>query len=112
MFGDVNLKNFLDTTLLALNLVEDSIIRADVTNGDISVTVKFLTGKVVTMSMSSFSTIEDFLQRLQDREGVPPSMARPVFRGTRLDVLNSRTTFQELGIVDGSVINVVLNLRG
>jgi hypothetical protein len=26
--------------------------------------------------------------------------------------LNSRTTFQELGIVDGSVINVVLNLRG
>jgi len=107
-FGELNLKDNLPTILEDIGLTEESIVVVN-NPSDISVIVRTLTGKNITMNMNPLSTINDFKQKYQDHEGIPPDMVVPIFNGKSL---NDDTTIGEHDIVDGSKIIVLLKLRG
>jgi ubiquitin C len=70
--------------------------------------VMTLTGKSITLGVDSTDTVEDVMQQICDREGIPPDQQRLIFMGKQLDV----NTMAENGMLDNAVIHLVLRLRG
>lgn len=51
----------------------------------------------------------DFLERVEEKEGIPPAQQRLIFSGKQL---NDDKKVQEYRIMAGSVLHLVLALRG
>lgn len=51
--------------------------------------VKTLTGKTITISFNSYTTVNELKLKIQDKDGVPPDQQRIVFAGKELE--NGRT---------------------
>ena len=71
--------------------------------------VKTLTGKEVELDVEVSDTIVRIKERMEEKEGIPPIQQRLIFGGKQMPVV---TTAKDYNIEGGSVIHMVLALRG
>ena len=71
--------------------------------------VKTLTGKEIEIDIEPTDTIERIKERVEEKEGIPPVQQRLIFAGKQM---NDEKTAKEYNIEGGSVLHLVLALRG
>lgn len=71
--------------------------------------MKTLTGKEVEIDIEPNDTIERIKQRVEEKEGIPPIQQRLIYGGKQM---NDEKTAREYNIEGGSVLHLVLALRG
>ena len=71
--------------------------------------VKTLTGKEIEIDIEPTDTIERIKERVEEKEGIPPVQQRLIFAGKQM---NDEKTAREYNIEGGSVLHLVLALRG
>merc|ERR1719245_1759915 len=83
--------------------------RKYVKGGAFEIMVKTLTGKSIPLIVKSGNTVSELKCMIQDSEGVPPDQQRIVFAGYQME---DRKTLGDFNICAGSVVHLVLRLRG
>ena len=71
--------------------------------------VKTLTGKEVELDVEVSDTIVRIKERMEEKEGIPPVQQRLIFGGKQM---HDEKTAKDYNIEGGSVIHMVLALRG
>nr|CAH8842094.1 unnamed protein product [Trichobilharzia regenti] len=71
--------------------------------------VKTLTGKEIEIDIEQTDKVERIKERIEEKEGIPPQQQRLIFSGKQM---NDEKLVQEYKIQGGSVIHLVLSLRG
>ncbi|MBW0506082.1 hypothetical protein O181_045797 [Austropuccinia psidii MF-1] len=73
------------------------------------INVKTLTGKEIALEVESDYQISAVKEKIEEKEGIPPSQQRLIFGGKQLA---DDKTLKELGIENSSTLHLVLALRG
>lgn len=69
-----------------------------------------LTGKKFTLDdVYPDTKVRDLKQRIQNREGIPPDMQRPIYMGKEI---TDNQTVAECGISENTSLHLILRLRG
>uniref|UniRef100_A0AC34QQA9 NEDD8 n=1 Tax=Panagrolaimus sp. JU765 TaxID=591449 RepID=A0AC34QQA9_9BILA len=71
--------------------------------------VKTLTGKEIELDVEPTDKIERIKEKVEEKEGIPPAQQRLIFAGKQM---NDDKTCEDYKIVGGSVLHLVLALRG
>ena len=71
--------------------------------------VKTLTGKEIEVDIESNTKVEVIKERVEEKEGIPPTQQRLIFSGKQMSDEKTATDYK---IQAGSVIHLVLALRG
>jgi len=71
--------------------------------------VKTLTGKEIELDIDADDKISRIKEKVEEQSGVPPQQQRLIFSGRQMADDKSANEF---GIVAGSVLHLVLALRG
>merc|ERR1739845_86337 len=77
--------------------------------GGIMIKVKTLTGKEIEIDIELTDTVERIKERVEEKEGIPPVQQRLIFAGKQM---NDEKTAKDYNIEGGSVLHLVLALRG
>merc|ERR1711904_261026 len=77
--------------------------------GGIMIKVKTLTGKEIEIDIELSDSIERIKERVEEKEGIPPIQQRLIFAGRQM---NDEKTAKDYNIEGGSVLHLVLALRG
>jgi hypothetical protein len=77
--------------------------------GGIMIKVKTLTGKEIEIDIELTDTVERIKERVEEKEGIPPVQQRLIFAGKQM---NDDKTAKDYNIEGGSVLHLVLALRG
>lgn len=76
---------------------------------DMLIKVKTLTGKEIEIDIEPKDKVTRIKERVEEKEGIPPPQQRLIFGGKQM---NDEKTAQDFGIEGGSVLHLVLALRG
>lgn len=71
--------------------------------------VKTLTGKEIELDIEPNDKVERIKQKVEEKEGIPPPQQRLIFGGKQM---NDEKSASDYKIVGGSVLHLVLALRG
>jgi ubiquitin len=71
--------------------------------------MKTMDGKIITVRVSPFETIETLKLKVQEEDGVPPEQQRLIFCGK---VLADHVRVIDYNIANGSTLHIALQLRG
>lgn len=77
--------------------------------GGMTIKVKTLTGREIEIDIEPTDTVERIKERVEEKEGIPPIQQRLIFAGKQM---NDDKTAKEYNIEGGSVLHLVLALRG
>ena len=108
------LDSALSTHLSGFDVDADGMIRMRVARvgglrGGTMIKVKTLTGKDIEIDIEPGDTIERIKERVEEKEGIPPVQQRLIFAGKQM---NDEKTARDYNIEGGSVLHLVLALRG
>merc|ERR1712071_124494 len=76
---------------------------------DMLIKVKTLTGKEIEIDIEPTDKVERIKERVEEKEGIPPPQQRLIFSGKQM---NDDRTASEYKVSGGSVLHLVLALRG
>ncbi|GLJ51513.1 hypothetical protein SUGI_1095010 [Cryptomeria japonica] len=97
-------------TLADYNIQKESTLHLVLRlRGGLSIKVKTLTGKEVEIDIEPTDTIERIKELVEQREGIPPLQQKLIYGGKQL---NDEKTVEDYGLEGGSVLHLVLALRG
>uniref|UniRef100_A0A915DQ33 Ubiquitin-like protein NEDD8 n=1 Tax=Ditylenchus dipsaci TaxID=166011 RepID=A0A915DQ33_9BILA len=71
--------------------------------------VKTLTGKEIELDVDASDRVERVKEKIEEKEGIPPPQQRLIFSGKQMA---DDKTVAEYKVVAGSVLHLVLALRG
>ena len=71
--------------------------------------VRTLTGKEIEIDIELTDNVERIKERVEEKEGIPPVQQRLIFSGKQM---NDDKTAKDYNIEGGSVLHLVLALRG
>lgn len=71
--------------------------------------VKTLTGKEIEIDIEPTDKVERIKERVEEKEGIPPQQQRLIYSGKQM---NDEKTAADYKILGGSVLHLVLALRG
>ncbi|XP_003746973.1 NEDD8 [Galendromus occidentalis] len=71
--------------------------------------VKTLTGKEIEIDIEPTDKVERIKERVEEKEGIPPAQQRLIFSGKQM---NDDKTASDYKVTGGSVLHLVLALRG
>ncbi|ARF12466.1 hypothetical protein Klosneuvirus_6_28 [Klosneuvirus KNV1] len=76
---------------------------------DITIYLKTMTNKNLTLTCPKTTTIKSIKQWLQDREGIPTSMGIFIYSGAKLE---DGDTLEKYDIQNNDTISIILKMRG
>ena len=77
--------------------------------GGTMIKVRTLTGKEIEIDIDLTDTMQRVKERVEEKEGIPPVQQRLIFAGKQM---NDDKTAKDYNIEGGSVLHLVLALRG
>ncbi|KAI3866174.1 hypothetical protein MKX03_008778 [Papaver bracteatum] len=97
-------------TLADYNIQKESTLHLVLRlRGGTMIKVKTLTGKEIEIDIEPIDTIDRIKERVEEKEGIPPVQQRLIYAGKQLA---DDKTAKEYNIEGGSVLHLVLALRG
>merc|ERR1712159_307765 len=104
-------------TLDDYNVRNESTLDLIQESGAMSIFIKTLTGKTITIRADGTTTVEGLRVKIQDKEGIPPDQQRLIFaprngsRGRPQELEDGRT-LNDYSIEENCTIHLILRLRG
>ena len=86
-----------------------SFFTVSASNDRMLIKVKTLTGKEIEIDIEPTDRVERIKERVEEKEGIPPPQQRLIFSGKQM---NDEKTASDYKVTGGSVLHLVLALRG